>query len=640
MYKFSIIVPVYNAASYLIRCLDSIKSQNYQGKIQVICVNDGSLDASEKILEEYSWDERFDYIFINKENEGPSVARNLGMDRAKGDIIVFLDSDDYLSFNALTVLEKEFLKELDFVSYSGVNVDIHGCIYSNPYWEFLYLPRQVISESFLKNESWDFFKKMAVSTCLTAYRREFLKANNINFPANLLFEDNYFFSKAFLCCSRFGIVREKIYYRQIHSSSITQNIRKNTKDRVRTYGLVIELLENMGAPRSVIKGFREVYVNSLISLYRKLPPIFIIRDYFELKPFFGEVDWGKRRLNKELIKKIFGLQKVREENQTSLKIAGFSIITKIKSYPFYRFKIFGFLIPFKKLEEKFVRDLIVQIELNKKALISSRQDCLTALKKNESGLEEIRGKLDLILNLKEKNNIEAAKVVDLLNKNLGKLNEIFSSQLVSSSTKNCDWFSEIALSPGRWAIGYSAIYILFKILELSQPSKILELGMGQSTKIIAAYCKARKNCKHIVVENDKSWIDFFQRQFNPSSTTDIVVVETEKVFVEEGEYVTKFKELREKVGVDQFDLIFIDAPIGGDQRYSSRIDILELIPDFLAKDFVLFFDDSNRRGEINTIKKVEDLLRKRNIPFKTGTFYGEKNSTIIVSKANSFLVSV
>lgn len=98
MIKVSVIVPIYNSEIFLKRCLDSIVNQTLKD-IEIILINDGSKDNSRNICEEYAnRDNRIK--FINKKNEGTSIARNVGLDIATGEYITFVDSDDYIELNA------------------------------------------------------------------------------------------------------------------------------------------------------------------------------------------------------------------------------------------------------------------------------------------------------------------------------------------------------------------------------------------------------------------------------------------------------------------------------------------------------------------------------------------------------------
>ena len=97
----SVIVPVYNVEKYLKKCVDSILSQSYQN-IEVILINDGSLDGSGEICEAYAKkDERIKYITQN--NSGLGKTRNRGIEEASGKYLLFVDSDDYIEN---TMIEK------------------------------------------------------------------------------------------------------------------------------------------------------------------------------------------------------------------------------------------------------------------------------------------------------------------------------------------------------------------------------------------------------------------------------------------------------------------------------------------------------------------------------------------------------
>ena len=94
--KLSIIIPVYNAEKYLNKCLDSIINQTYKD-IEIILINDGSIDNSLKICKEYEEDSRI--VIIDKNNNGVSEARNDGLKRATGEYVTFVDADDWLDLN-------------------------------------------------------------------------------------------------------------------------------------------------------------------------------------------------------------------------------------------------------------------------------------------------------------------------------------------------------------------------------------------------------------------------------------------------------------------------------------------------------------------------------------------------------------
>ena len=112
----SVIIPVYNVEKYLRRCLDSVIAQTYQN-LEIICVDDGSIDESGRICDQYAVrDARIKVI--HQENQGRSAARNKGLDAAEGEYIAFVDSDDY-------ILEDMYKKMLD--KLLNYNVDLCVC---------------------------------------------------------------------------------------------------------------------------------------------------------------------------------------------------------------------------------------------------------------------------------------------------------------------------------------------------------------------------------------------------------------------------------------------------------------------------------------------------------------------------------
>lgn len=127
MSKVSIIIPMYNSAKYIKRCIDSILNQKYKD-FEIIIINDGSTDNSLKICEEYD-DNRLK--IFSKKNEGVGAARNYGLDIANGDYILFIDSDDCIDDNyLLSLIECNSIYNADLIE-SGARVHLENdyCIY-------------------------------------------------------------------------------------------------------------------------------------------------------------------------------------------------------------------------------------------------------------------------------------------------------------------------------------------------------------------------------------------------------------------------------------------------------------------------------------------------------------------------------
>ena len=118
----SVIVPVYNGEQYITECIESILSQTYHN-IEVIIIDDGSTDDTVRITRQYAaGDKRIK--LISQSNRGPSCARNLGLENARGSYITFVDADDVVSTDYLEVL---------YILLCETGADITACTFTNKY---------------------------------------------------------------------------------------------------------------------------------------------------------------------------------------------------------------------------------------------------------------------------------------------------------------------------------------------------------------------------------------------------------------------------------------------------------------------------------------------------------------------------
>lgn len=106
MPKVSIIIPIFNVEDYLVECLDSVINQTFRN-MEIICIDDVSTDNSLNILREYALKDSRIIILQNEHNGGLSYTRNVGLEKASGDYVLFVDSDDRIDENLiLSVIEK------------------------------------------------------------------------------------------------------------------------------------------------------------------------------------------------------------------------------------------------------------------------------------------------------------------------------------------------------------------------------------------------------------------------------------------------------------------------------------------------------------------------------------------------------
>ena len=177
----SVIVPVYNVEKYLEECLDSIQNQTYSD-IEVILVNDGSLDNSKDICEKYcKEDNRFK--LINQANQGQSVARNHGVAASTGEFIAFVDSDDIIRQDYLEVLIRYMSEEVDIVESQFT---VHKKEFFNENYKEINVIFEGDSEEAVKAVP---KHVVSVNPVTKLYRRSVVEA--VPYLEGLIFEDIY-----------------------------------------------------------------------------------------------------------------------------------------------------------------------------------------------------------------------------------------------------------------------------------------------------------------------------------------------------------------------------------------------------------------------------------------------------------------
>lgn len=222
MIKLSIVIPVYNTEKYLQKCLDSIFMQNFTN-FEVICVDDGSTDNSLEILARYK-----DITVIKQTNKGSGVARNLGLQQAKGEYVLFMDSDDWLVDGALEKIIHEAKNlDLDILIFGG-KIYSKGRLRCGRY-SVNKIPKKYRNRVFSKQEFKDEIFKFPSTAWTKLYKRDFLIKNNIRFQEIFVGQDQLFFVDSMLKSERIAVLDEDLYcYWKRRPGSVTSN--KHKKD--------------------------------------------------------------------------------------------------------------------------------------------------------------------------------------------------------------------------------------------------------------------------------------------------------------------------------------------------------------------------------------------------------------------------
>ena len=223
MVKVSVIIPVFNVEKYLEDCLNSVLAQSLKD-IEIICVNDGSVDHSLQILREY--EKKYTQIkVLDQLNGGQSVARNRALDLASGKYVYFMDSDDLIVSHMLEELwdicERD---DLDVLFFSGTSFYENDSLeekhkgFINTYYRKGNYPNVVSGPEMLAelHANGDY----TVSPCLQLIRRQLLEEKNIRFCEGIIHEDNCFTFQVLLSAEKAFCVNDIYFYRRVREASV------------------------------------------------------------------------------------------------------------------------------------------------------------------------------------------------------------------------------------------------------------------------------------------------------------------------------------------------------------------------------------------------------------------------------------
>ena len=287
MPKFSIIVPVYNVEEYIDKCLKSIFNQTYKD-FEVIVVDDGTEDNSMDIVNKY------DVIVVKEKNSGLSTARNNGVKKAKGEYLLFVDSDDYLEKDLLKNINDNLSDNPDVLRFQIKEVDEDKETNYN-------------EEGFDTTNGVDAFNKISKyhyieNAWAYAINRKYYLDNNYKFKDGSYHED---FGLIPLVIIKANTVKSISYigynYRQRNNSIMNNNdyekTKKKVKDFLNHYKYLIKEIDKLNIESSVFKSYIS---NSLIIKICELKG----NDYKEYKKVLKELNVYDNVLSDTLVRKI------------------------------------------------------------------------------------------------------------------------------------------------------------------------------------------------------------------------------------------------------------------------------------------------------------------------------------------------
>ena len=215
--------------------------------------------------------------------------------------------------------------------------------------------------------------------------------------------------------------------------------------------------------------------------------------------------------------------------------------------------------------------------------------------------------------------------------------ELNFADLLHDTIIESGWLHDKSFSLHGWAANYSFIYMLYRILDNTKPQNILEMGMGQTSRLTSQYVTyCNPDAMLDIIENDAGWIATYQPQLAQNEHIKVHQRDLE-FFTYDRNECRKYKDLNEVVSNTKYDLIIIDGPWGSLQNL-PRSNVLDLIKNHnLANDFIIIFDDTERSGEQNTVAQTIKLLQEQNTEHFVFKRNGIKTQTYITSLTKSFI---
>lgn len=280
MSYFSIIIPVYNASSYLERCIRSIQNQDFDD-YEILLIDDGSVDESLQIAKRLAQEDKRIKVFAQT-NQGPSKARNLGLDKATGEWILFVDSDDYyICDDALSSIYKAIqpTDKCNLVYFGGA-VAVEGEVYYDTLESSVYDDGVNCMEKYCIDNRAIIFGALYVQ----CYNRDLIERKKHRFVEDIVYgEDRLFVCSYYLYAKKTVVLPKNLYVYVVNQSSLMRDEKKKRRqfhdNRAVAMLLEKEIVlsgENVPYLRKYIHG---LYVQSVQDLsWKNISWAFIFRN--------------------------------------------------------------------------------------------------------------------------------------------------------------------------------------------------------------------------------------------------------------------------------------------------------------------------------------------------------------------------
>lgn len=240
--KISIIIPVYNCKPYVRECIESCTRQGLTiDEYEIIAIDDGSKDGSSELLDELTT--QFACLtVVHQQNSGLSATRNKGIAMARGEYVIFIDSDDVLIPDSLACMyQVASLHSLDIVKANLVKVeskDVSSYSHTNPAINAEQIEIKTGEQGFIHD-----YNPFASYAVINLYRTEFLRCKQLFFLEGQFFEDVAHTIKSYLSAKSFAAIPLFFYLYRQHTGSILSTM---DKKKLISFNTIIQYILNLG----------------------------------------------------------------------------------------------------------------------------------------------------------------------------------------------------------------------------------------------------------------------------------------------------------------------------------------------------------------------------------------------------------
>ena len=281
--KLSIIVPIFNVEKYICECVSSFYRQNLkEEEFEVILVNDGSTDRSMEVLAPLM-EQHANIVVINQQNQGLSASRNNGLAKASGKYVSFVDSDDVIIDNSLSVLLQQALdSDVDTIQGGVVKIEdvalpLQGVVRN--------LPSPIMQVKKGETAYVEDYNREESYVPQNLYKRDFLKREHLSLLVGMTFEDVAFYSEMCLKAKTFGVSNIPFYVYRQRTGSIMSTM---NKDKLISMNMIGEYILKVSEQLPITPHTKRIIIDNVFYSTISIN-MWYVTHYHTIYPYWREI---------------------------------------------------------------------------------------------------------------------------------------------------------------------------------------------------------------------------------------------------------------------------------------------------------------------------------------------------------------